>query len=208
MYAKFAERILGLGVDASMGVERQHESTFKFERIDTMEFWPDEEYLKERLKDPAVVRFLDRKRFRKEVFIIIGIKTVIGAEAKSGKTTSVRGVLNVGLDATMLTGTPVSFGPTIELKRRDREDVAWKESSDFVFAFRVLRLKAKRKGEVEAEGYTSGALYNVDEEPWEEELGYELEGLEEDTVKGRNAVKVRDEDEDVVVFSAKEDEDD
>jgi len=63
------------------------------------------------LRSPAVKSYLEKSRFRKEVYMIVGIKTATGANSKSTVERERGGELDVALGGTVLTGAPVSVGP-------------------------------------------------------------------------------------------------
>ena len=156
------------------------------------------------MKAPNVKRYIERSKIRKPVYIISGLKIVRGGKIKSSKTRGHGGTLSVGIDGTAL-AAPVEVGPEFEVQRAKGEDVEWGGSDDFVFAYRLSRIKVKRKtGEVKEEKYVKGALYELkpDEDGntiQEESPIFEFEKLEGDEVIAgefeEELVHVQDDDE-------------
>jgi hypothetical protein len=73
--------------------------------------------------------------------------------------------LGVDLDSSLLGGIPVGGRPEIYGKVGNEKQVSWEGSGDFVFAFRVRRVKVSRDGEVRSdEDYTKGANFGVAKE--------------------------------------------
>lgn len=90
-----------------------------------------------------------------------GIKAVTGATARTSDATGKKGSVGVEVDGTLLGGAPVSLGPEAEIERRTGQDVAFDGGSDFVFAFRVQRIKVSRKGQASHQDYIKGAMLDA-----------------------------------------------
>lgn len=87
-------------------------------------------------------------------------------------------------------------GAEVELKRENREGTSWEKSSDFVFAFRVTKVKVEKKtGELTYDDFRKGTMLGTDkedmnrgvplsitavEEPEAKEVGFDREELAED----------------------------
>lgn len=169
---------LGLGVDASISHNSGLEDDYAFDRIDTVEFFPTETYLVESMRDPEVIKFIEMSRLRRSIYMIVGIKTVTGAKAKTSRASGLGGQLKVSLDGT-LTGAPVSLGPEVEANTKGREGFAFEGSSDFVFAFRVRKIKLTRKGEMRGhDDHTKGALFDAEIVAVDRSMPFEIQGLE------------------------------
>ena len=60
---------------------------------------------------------------------------------------------------------PLGGGPELELGKENRGNTSWKESSDFVFAFKVIKvIMRKRTGEIFAADYSQGAMLDSERE--------------------------------------------
>ncbi|KAI0101216.1 hypothetical protein F4814DRAFT_108471 [Daldinia grandis] len=182
--------VLGVGIDVGVGWDVSEREAFSFERVETTQFFPNQEYLQRCIEAGPVRRYLDKSRYRKPVYVITGIKTVTGAQAKSFRSQGVGGTLNAEVDGTVWSGgtVPISSGPTIEVDQGRNTDVSWEGSSEFVFAFRVRKVLVEKKtGAVSKdEDYRRGAMlgkeHNTLEVPVhsilaEEDLDVEQEGF-------------------------------
>jgi hypothetical protein len=121
---------------------------------------PKDEYIQKAIEAASVVRYLEKSRYRKPVFLITGVKTVTGAKSKTAKKRGGGGNVSAEVDGTMWSsGTvPVGGGPEFEIQRENVETTEWSASSDFVFAFRVRKVVVAREtGQAEDDDYTRGA---------------------------------------------------
>ncbi|KAJ4357088.1 hypothetical protein N0V85_009519, partial [Neurospora sp. IMI 360204] len=110
--------ILGVGVDVGAQWERSTDDLYLFQRVQTTQFIPQQSYLQKCVSADPVRRYLNRSRYRKPVYIITGLKTVHGAQAKSHILRSYGGTAAVAMDSTVWSsGTvPVSVQPGVEGK--------------------------------------------------------------------------------------------
>lgn len=145
-----------MGIDVSS----DSDDTFRFEKMHTEEFFPDEEYVNSMLqRSPVATRMLEKQH--KHLFVIVGVKTVSGAAVKRAHSHNIGGSLDISIDAA-LAGSPVpaSVGPSAVSSSGSNESVSFEGSDDFVFAFRVQKLRTKRSEEgVRQEDYTKGAMF-------------------------------------------------
>ncbi|KAJ6088425.1 hypothetical protein N7486_009686 [Penicillium sp. IBT 16267x] len=181
--------VLGVGIDVEGGLEESDEETFRFETITTTQFVPRPAYVQEKCinASPVVQRWLERSRYRKPLYLIVGLKVVHGA--KMGRSQTGRGIsgnIEATVDGTVWSGgvVPVSGGPRVELTQSMNHGVHWEDGGDFVLAFRVKKVKVARKtNEVRgAEDYKKGAML----------------GNEPEVVEGPKAVLILEEEELVV----------
>ncbi|KAG7289310.1 hypothetical protein NEMBOFW57_005677 [Staphylotrichum longicolle] len=156
---------LGAGVDLSASRSKSSEETMSFDRLETIQFFPREDYIRTCVEAGAVRRFLEKTRYNKPVYIITGLKVIRGASARTLAGRSVGGSLGVEIDGTFWSGgsVPVSGGPEISATVSRRQGTSWDGSSDFVLAYRVRKVKVSKKGAVrKAEDYTTGAMLGQD----------------------------------------------
>lgn len=210
LFTRFLSVVTGLGIDVSGEGSGKREELFHFARIETTTFTPSTSYIESVIDTPRVRQFLKTAtRVRSaSIYILTGLKTVSGAKAKT-LTTRSRGVnLGIDVDGNLFSGIPIGGGPEISGKAEAQSQVSWEGSSDFVFAFRVRRVKVSKDGEVKSEeDYTKGANFGVAKgtinEPTlrfavdDNDLG-ELEGWNAE--QGWRSVEVVDEDEIVECF--------
>lgn len=110
-------------------------------------------------------RFLEKSRYRRPVYIITGLKIVQGAKAKTLRASSLGGNLGLDVDGTVWSGggVPVGGGPEISGSMSRKQGTLWGESSDFVLAYRVRKVKVSKAGTVRNdEDYRTGAMLGHD----------------------------------------------
>lgn len=145
-----------MGIDVSS----DSDDRFRFEKMHTEEFFPDAEYIKSILqRSPVATRMLEKQR--KQLYVIVGVKTVSGAAVKRAHSGNIGGSLDISIDAAVA-GSPVptSVGPSVVSSSGISESVSFEGSDDFVFAFRLQKLRMKRREEgVRQEDYAKGAMF-------------------------------------------------
>ncbi|KAL6910521.1 hypothetical protein GGI43DRAFT_390375 [Trichoderma evansii] len=205
-----AETKLGLGVyaqflkSAGMGPEVNFErsnktaSVFAFDEVKTVSFEPTPEYVAEAMKAPAVQLWLKepRQRFSPIVslYLITGLKLVKGAKIKYSTSESSGGSVNLGLD---VPAWGLTAGPKGSWTRNDDDETEFNRDSEFVFAFRVKRLRITRK--VKTEDYNKGAFLSIGKD----EDGNDTDPIVVDDMDGssiENAMAVSDATEDDNVY--------
>jgi hypothetical protein len=154
-------QIVGLGGDLSFSKLKSSLEDHKFGRLETKYFLPDE-YLKKALEDPFVQGYLEVNSGRKPVYMITGIKIARGASVSTEKKKDIGVDGKLGVDLTALAATPVSFGPEGKLERNDRRKIEYSKSTDYIFAYRLTRLKLKKGGGFSGKSYVSGAVFGND----------------------------------------------
>ncbi|CZR60316.1 uncharacterized protein PAC_10212 [Phialocephala subalpina] len=168
-----------LGITADVDVNRSHDvsGVYKCDDLETTYFQPDDEFIAASLKSTAVKSYMEKTWWGKPVYLVTGLKIARGVSADSEEKMNYGSAVKVGIDATVvLVGVPVSGGPKVEGKLERKEGVSWEGNEDFVFAYRLLRVKLRGKdGEFKEEDYNKGALYNDGdgEEVEEEDVGAE-----------------------------------
>ncbi|KAI1116604.1 hypothetical protein F5Y14DRAFT_48575 [Nemania sp. NC0429] len=163
VYAQFLQLAIG-GVPLGPEVKVEHatrtRNTFAFDTMTTLSFEPTQEYVEQAVRAPAVQAWLrePRQRFAlaNALFLVTGMKLVKGARIKylTSRSTMVKG--DLGLDVTAL-GT--TFGPKGHWTRAEEGVVESTREAEFVFAFRVKRLRFGRR--VRLEEYSKGAFMAV-----------------------------------------------
>lgn len=209
LFASFATAVLGVGPDASTKLSRDSAMTLRFARLDTQEWFPSDEELQKRVENPSVSRFLERLRVwsPKILFVITGVMVAYGARAETKAARDIEGDFKISLDPGMVGGMPgvVEFGPGLGLGKKESTEVGWetgadgKEDPGFVFAYKVQRIKVKKKNggviNVDNEEYTRGALYEQHVPALEKREEYELDSTdtEENDMEGEGVLVEADE---------------
>lgn len=163
VYAQFlrlATSGLPLGPEVNVEHSNKTVNTFAFDTVTTLAFEPTQEYVQEAVKAPAVQAWLrePRQKFApvSELFVVTGMKLVKGAriEYSSSQSTTVKGKLGIAVNAL---GAP--FGPKGHWTSTNDDATESNRESEFVFAFRVKRLKFGRR--LKLEEYNKGAFMAV-----------------------------------------------
>jgi hypothetical protein len=163
VYAQFLQLATGglpLGPEVEVEHSNKMKNTFAFDTMTTLSFEPTQEYVEQAVKAPAVQAWLrePRQKFAlvNTLFLVTGMKLVKGAKIKysTSQSTAVKG--NLGIDVTAL-GT--TFGPKGHWTRAVEDAVESTREAEFVFAFRVKRLKFGRRTKLEE--YSKGAFMAV-----------------------------------------------
>ena len=189
IWAKFLEVVVGVGVsvDAGTSWERGTENEYKFDKLETSFFEPQavEGYLESAMKAPGVIRYLNKSRGRKPLYIVKGVKIACGATAKTLRTKANGGRLGVSVDRALM-AAPGSVGPELEAGIKKEDGVEFGGSDDFVFAYRLGRIKVDRKmGEAEEDDHNEGALFGLpgagnDKEKEKEKVTFRVTEVEGD----------------------------
>ncbi|KAI2484611.1 hypothetical protein Ptr902_03551 [Pyrenophora tritici-repentis] len=163
VYAQFLQLATGglhFGPEVNVEHSNKTANTFAFDTVTTLSFEPTQEYVEEAVKAPAVRTWLrePRQKFAlvNELFLITGLKLVKGAKIKysTSRSTTVEG--NLGIDVSAL-GT--TFGPKGHWTSTNDNTTESNRESEFVFAFRVKRLKFGRR--LKLKEYNKGAFMAV-----------------------------------------------
>lgn len=163
VYAQFLQLVTGglpLGPEVNVERVKKNASMFAFDMVTTLAFEPTQEYVEEAIKAPAVQTWLGEPRQKfalvSELFIVTGMKIVKGAKIKysTSKSTTANG--NLGVDVAAL-GT--TFGPKGHWTSTNDDATESNRESEFLFAFRVKRLKFGRK--LKLQEYNKGAFMTV-----------------------------------------------
>lgn len=166
VYAQFLQLATGgwpLGSEVDVERSKKTANAFAFDTVTTLALEPTQEYIEEAIKAPAVQAWLrePKQRFAPVVslFLVTGMKLVKGARIRYSNSQSTTVTGNIGIDVTAL-GT--TFGPKGRWISTNDDETEFNRESEFVFAFRVKRLKFGRR--LKAEDYNKGAFLTNDGE--------------------------------------------
>lgn len=148
LWTSFMQMILGISADLSTGLTHEKQDRYKFHRLETKYFEPDVAYIEESLKAEGVRAYISATRYKKPIYMVTGVKIARGASVLGKIVKASWGVLKAGLDATMLIGVPVSGGPQIERRSAKERGATFEHGSDYVFAYRVIKIWLKKDGNV------------------------------------------------------------
>ncbi|KKY20909.1 hypothetical protein UCRPC4_g03985 [Phaeomoniella chlamydospora] len=162
LFAAFASNILGIGGDLSGNLSKGNTLKIEVERLQTLKFEPEDSYLAETLSLERNRKVLDQMKdvlgAKKPVYIVTGVKVAYGARVTRSKEREWGGEGSLGVSPTV---PGVELGPkgSVTIKDKDRETI--KGPVDFVFAFRLnkVRFLRRRKEEFVQEAFVKGATY-------------------------------------------------
>ncbi|KAH7073194.1 hypothetical protein FB567DRAFT_537240 [Paraphoma chrysanthemicola] len=167
-------------VDAVYTIARDKQNIYSCEKLETIEFEPDDEYIHSAISaSQRVQECLDRAMpGRKRVFMVTGLKIATGFRSSTSKETTHGPSLAVGLDGAAL-GVPAEAGPEIALESSKARVVSHGRTQNrIVFAYRVVKIKKKWDGEADWK-HKSGGKYSLDDKQGEQ---WEMEYLKEEDI--------------------------
>jgi hypothetical protein len=187
IFASFLQ-VLGVGGDVEGTKTNTQIDLYEVDRMVTEEFLPDKQYLRQCIEDAGVRDMFVGPSRKSKVYMVTGLKIAYGA-VKAAEMMKEHGFrAKIGVDASVL-GAPVALGPQGHWSSRVTESLT-ADKSDFVFAFKLRRLKFK-KGELTGKAFDRGAQYGLTREANEsdsdeEELDvedFDIEGMEDATAE-------------------------
>lgn len=153
-----------LGGEAAFDHSKSKSSYMYVSRLDTHYFIPTVDFVEESLRQPETLKELSRQKYEKNLYMITGIKTAVGAKMKAISSKKKGMTLKLGVDLTSL-GAPIQVGPMLEPSQGDDEGTAFSESTDFVFAYRLREIYyTQKRGVAKTQDYTKGAAYGMDDD--------------------------------------------
>ncbi|KAL8718095.1 MAG: hypothetical protein Q9225_004733 [Loekoesia sp. 1 TL-2023] len=161
IWAKFVDVVAG----GNLGVHKEDkgkDNKHAFAEMETQFFEPTFQYIAQSMDILAVMEYIKRTKFRKNMYMITGLKIVRGAEVATECRRGFGGDAQVGVGGAAA-GLPVQLGPDISGKVSKVDKESFGESSDFVFAMRLREIyyqKGKPAGLADRE-YNEGALYDL-----------------------------------------------
>ncbi|KAI9903645.1 hypothetical protein N3K66_000174 [Trichothecium roseum] len=170
VYAQFLHMDAGPGADAERSCRTA--SAFAFDAVTTTSFEPTAEYVEEAVRRAEGVRAWrkePRQRFASvagaatspfssSLYMVTGLKVVRGARVRYSTRRKTNMAVNGAVDLAPPFG--VGFGPRGEWRAVEDEETGFDRDDEFLFAFRVKRLRFARK-KVKAEDYSKGAFLAV-----------------------------------------------
>lgn len=184
-------------VSGRFNIEKSADTTthWAFKSIDTIFFEPSQGYVDGIVENTLVQKHLIKMKLS-AVYITTGLKIARGASYSRFASNALGGNAKINIDATALTGIPVSAGSSLAEKISHMEQESCTSCSDFVWAVRMRKVRISfwskrlvsrqiRGGELSscAEN-TNGSIddgWGVNEESEDEEReieGIELEGVD------------------------------
>ncbi|KAL8376133.1 hypothetical protein RB595_007310 [Gaeumannomyces hyphopodioides] len=167
----------------------------RFDELQTTYFRPDDGYYAQALADPGVQAYLEVHRWRKPVYMITGIKTARVARVTTQSTTQRGTEVELKTDATSV-GVPLEVGPDLATESTKTKGTWFGGSTDYIFAYRLTRMKPRRKGGATSENkaFVKGAVYCKDGEGTETGLHDKFDIEDEDKLGFEDSPEALEED--------------
>jgi len=196
IWAQILEGAFGGGVGHNF--DNSQNLDFEIDEIDTRFIKPagkeTKEYMSNCVEDEDVQTFLEGSRFRKSIYMIIGLKIAKGAKVSKGSEKSRETIAELMVDGTA-GGMPVKAGPQAEIRKDKQESTEWRDEKSFVFAYRLRKITCKKGKIVEDAEFNKGAFLDLEsskEVRGEKELRY-LVGNEDLDLEGKQGRETIDE---------------
>ena len=163
---------LGAGGDLDVTVKSGKSYERNFDELITDFFEPSVEYLVESLKTGPVKDFVFRTTFKKDLYMLTGVKIAYGARMKSGVSRSHDVSAKLGISGTVFGAPGVGEGgPKFSTASDSKDNISFGKSSPFVFAYRLRKIHySRRKKEFLQSDFSKHAMY-ADETSVEETEG-------------------------------------
>lgn len=147
--------LLPFGLSGENQTDRTHR--YEIERVEERFFQPTPSYVRKSVSQPEVLAYLSKHKYRKSLFMIVGIKIGFNARITHSKSNA----LKTGVDATVpgaLTGIPVDLTGDFGFQSMGNCYEQKVIPNTFVFAYRLREVRYfKAHGLTTDTEYTKGA---------------------------------------------------
>lgn len=153
---------LGASFNLKHSFQKGQQDRLEARHLKTVHFDPTPAYILQSFHNsPDVLKYINDTSFKKKLYMVIGTKVAYGA--KRSKAKSHLNETSVGLGATGLPG--LEAGPEASLNSKDSRITSFDESTPFVLAFRLRRIRYSRgKNKLDLNDYTKAASYSLKED--------------------------------------------
>jgi hypothetical protein len=162
IWAQILEGAYGGGVGHNS--DNSQEFCFEIDEIETSFIKPSgkttQEYIRSCVEDEDVQSFFEGSRFKKSVFMIVGLKVAKNARITTGIEVSKEIVAKMMVDGAAA-GMQVKVGPQAEIKAQKKESTEWRGEKSFVFAYRLRKITCKKGKIVENTEFNKGAFLDL-----------------------------------------------
>jgi len=167
VFRKQHEREFGIGFSAAVlsllpfGLEgdkdRKTTHHFRIKSVEECMFLPSYEYVQKSVLQEQVLNYLAQHRYRKALYMIVGIRVGCDAEIIHERKLGNGGKLSAAVPGS-LTGIPVDFGAEVKGKSLDDYFERKHIPSSFVFAYRLREIRYFKKSSlIKNTEFTKGA---------------------------------------------------
>lgn len=175
LWVQFLASIVGAGGDVDANWAQENSDILEFQELEACFFEPDDDYLQKSVHSSQKIKEHINKTPGKSLYMVTGLKIAHGARSIISNKHAVGLDLKLGVDAGPFTGAPVQGGPTFKIMDARGEMFQFQGSSDFVFAYRLLRIIPKPKGVFKVKRHEKGAETLGNEDHYVEDKAHEDE---------------------------------
>ncbi|KAK7529834.1 uncharacterized protein J3D65DRAFT_159482 [Phyllosticta citribraziliensis] len=185
----FLSFLSGIGIDVATSWSKKEIDQLRAQTMTTLSFLPSSAFTEE-CAAQKVVRDYARKKIVVNLYMVVGVMIASGASRNTWSSAGRDVGLHVNIDGTLM-GAPASAGPSVGLNQAKMIEVGAEDADEFVFAFRLRKMKFK-KGEAKlsmrykSSGFFGKGTVEEKEEEDEEPVPIIFEGLADEDVKGQH----------------------
>jgi len=153
--------VVHVGAEASVQFDQATNKLYTFKHMHTEWFEPTKALLDKAVKSGRVADYLRDTDFQEPVYMVTGVKTVMGVSVATFNSKGRGVVVMLGVDASAA-GAPMSMGPKYEDNVERTQAAMFKDSSAIVFAFRLKEIRCV-EGKIKPRDMTGvdGALFGA-----------------------------------------------
>lgn len=151
-------RVLGL-LPFGLGGNRQNSTrhVYEIESVKTQKFIPSEHYIRESIFQAPVLSYLAKYKYKKPVYMIVGVKIGSNARVVHERGRALGGNLT-GTMPGLAVGIPVDVEANVSGNTSDQRYDAYRIPNDFVFAYRLREIRySKNRDSIDHSEFEKGA---------------------------------------------------
>jgi len=164
----------------------------KFDHLEMTYFLPGEvkKEMEDSVNEEYVRAYLEVTGFRRPVYMITGLKIARGSVVETSLKKENGSEMKVGVNLAAV-GAAVELGPKGSWKNDKESGAGWSKSTDYIFAYRLSRIKSKKDGSYSAEEFNKGAVFGKDSDEEEDTFEQQFDMVEyEDEVAGISEIPI------------------
>ncbi|KAJ6437371.1 thioredoxin [Purpureocillium lavendulum] len=177
IFAKFLA-LFGVGVEAETNFEKGDDNVLAVDTLETITFAPKMDYIEKSMEADGVRTYMEACEYKGPVFMVTGMKIARGASMESTHSRGFGWKFSLGFSHP---GVPADLGPKAGMTKTRAEGESYDESTDFILAIRVRKIRY-RAGELATAEHNKGATmmdditkqrYTVELEDLGDDIGLE-----------------------------------
>lgn len=164
IYSQILQGAYG-GGEVGHNFDNSQDIEFEIDEVETTFIKPagreTREFMNICVEDEDVQAYFKGSRFRKSVYMIVGLKIVKGVNVSKGAEKSIETTAMIMVDG-MAGGVPMNIGPQVKVKRERKEGTQWRDEKSIVFAYRLRKITCKKGKIVEDAEFNKGAFLDTE----------------------------------------------